>query len=93
MISGMQANKDAAGYFAPFAGLVRQVYCVAADHEGVLAPNAVASAAISAGLKAHACASLNEAMKKACADKKNEPPRLLISGSLYLAGEVLRENC
>ena len=92
MISGMQANKDAAGYFAPFAGLARQVFCVAADHDGVLAPADVAKAARAGGLEAEPCASLEEAMKKACADKRNEPPRLLISGSLYLAGEVLREN-
>ncbi|GJL91452.1 bifunctional folylpolyglutamate synthase/dihydrofolate synthase [Hyphococcus sp.] len=92
MISGMQANKDAIGYFAPFAGLVREVFCVAADKDGVMSPGEVAEAATAAGLKTQACASLNEALKKACADKNNEPPRLLISGSLYLAGEVLREN-
>jgi len=92
MISGMQANKDAAGYFAPFAGLAREVFCVAADHEGVLAPADVAAAARAGGLKAEPCASIKEAMEKACADKSNEPPRLLIGGSLYLAGEVLREN-
>ncbi len=92
MISGMQANKDAAGYFAPFAGLAREVFCVAADHSGVLAPEEVAKAASAAGLKARACSSLEDAMRRACADKQNEPPRLLISGSLYLAGEVLREN-
>ena len=92
MISGMQANKDAAGYFAPFAGLVREVHCVAADKEGVLSPDEVAAAASAAGLKAQAHASLADAMNKACAGKENEPPRLLISGSLYLAGEVLREN-
>lgn len=92
MISGMQANKDASGYFAPFAGLAREVFCVAADHDGVLAPADVAAAAAKGGLKAQACASLAEAMEKACASNENEPPRLLISGSLYLAGEVLREN-
>lgn len=92
MISGMQANKDAAGYFAPFAGLAREVFCVAANHDGVLTPEEVAKAAQSADLKAEPCASLEEAMKKACADKENEPPRLLISGSLYLAGDVLARN-
>ncbi len=91
MISGMQANKDAAGYFAPFSGLVRKVYCVAADHEGVMAPVEVCKAAASAGLSAQICATVEEALALACA-QSNEPPRLLISGSLYLAGEILREN-
>lgn len=92
MISGMQANKDAAGYFAPFAGLAREVFCVAADHDGVLSPEDVAKAARTGGLIAQDCASLEEAMKKACADKANEPPRVLISGSLYLSGEILADN-
>ncbi|WP_428407082.1 bifunctional folylpolyglutamate synthase/dihydrofolate synthase [Hyphococcus sp.] len=92
MISGMQANKDAAGYFAPFAGVAREIFCVAADHDGVLAPEAVAKAAQAGGLIATPCASIEEALKKACADKENEPPRLLISGSLYLAGEILADN-
>ncbi len=92
MISGMQANKDAAGYFAAFAGLAREVFCVAADHDGVLSPEEVAKAARAGGLKAEPCVSLEEALKKACTDKKNEPPRLLISGSLYLSGEILAEN-
>ena len=92
MISGMQANKDAAGYFAPFAGLARKVFCVAADHDGVLAPDQVAAAARAGGLDAQACASLEDAMTRACAEIKTEPPRILISGSLYLSGEVLAEN-
>ncbi len=92
MISGMQANKDAAGYFTPFAGLAREVFCVAADHDGVLAPGDVAKAARKGGLIARVCVSLPDAMAKVCADHKNEPPRILISGSLYLAGDVLREN-
>lgn len=92
LIAGMQANKDAAGYFAPFAGVANAVYTVAADHEGVAPASDVAAAAQSAGFAAKVCATLEEAIKRACAYKTNEPPRLLICGSLYLAGEVLKEN-
>ncbi|MEZ5891921.1 MAG: folylpolyglutamate synthase/dihydrofolate synthase family protein [Parvularculaceae bacterium] len=92
MISGMQANKDAAGYFAPFAGIARAVFCVAANHDGVLAPGEVAAAARKGGLNAEACTSIEAAMKKACADVGGEAPRILISGSLYLSGEILRDN-
>ena len=92
MISGMQANKDASGYFAPFSGLAREVFCVAANHDGVLSPDDVMAAAKSGGLNAQACGSIEEAIKKACTDKEYEPPRLLISGSLYLAGEILANN-
>jgi dihydrofolate synthase/folylpolyglutamate synthase len=91
MISGMQANKDAVNYFAPFAGLSRALFAVAANHDGVASPDDVAGAASKAGLDARACSSVDEAMKLAVAHT-NEPPRLLISGSLYLAGEILKEN-
>ncbi|WP_425410328.1 bifunctional folylpolyglutamate synthase/dihydrofolate synthase [Hyphococcus sp.] len=91
MISGMQANKDAKGYFSSFNGLAAHVYCVAAAHDGVMAPDDVMNAARQAGLKAKSCASIEEAVISAAEDTK-EPPRLLISGSLYLAGEILRSN-
>lgn len=91
MISGMQANKNAEGYFAPFADIVAEVFAVAADHEGAAEPGAVAAAARKAGLEARVCSSVDAALRLACGESK-EPQRILISGSLYLAGEVLREN-
>ncbi|WDI32583.1 bifunctional folylpolyglutamate synthase/dihydrofolate synthase [Hyphococcus flavus] len=91
MVSGMQANKDAAGYFAPFNGIARKAYCVAADHEGVMRASEVRNAATNAGLNAESFDSIETAFTKACAES-NEPPRFLISGSLYLAGEILHDN-
>jgi len=91
MISGKQANKDAAGYFSPFNGLAKKVYCVAADHDGVMGPAEVSKAATAAGLKSESFESVEAAFNQACTDS-NEPPRLLISGSLYLAREILRNN-
>ena len=93
MISGMQANKDSEGYFAPFVGLASRLYAVAAQLRGVLSADEVAQAATRAGLDAQACDSLENALRAACEQRKeNEPPRLLISGSLYLAGEILKAN-
>jgi dihydrofolate synthase/folylpolyglutamate synthase len=91
MISGMQANKDAVGYFTPFGGLAKKVYCVAADHDGVMKPEDVCKAATKARLNAESFDTVETAFGAACADA-NEPPRFLISGSLYLAGEILRDN-
>lgn len=92
MIAGMQANKDAVGYFAPFAGLASELYAVAADHEGVASAPEVEAKAREAGLNARVCKSVEEAMRRAVVGKENRPPRILIGGSLYLAGEILREN-
>ena len=92
MISGMQANKDAEGYFAAFAGLAAKLYAVAADHQGVAPAAEAAAAARAAGLDVEVAGTVETALRRACAGKADEPPRLLISGSLYLAGEILREN-
>ena len=92
MISGMQANKDASGYFENFVGLVRKVYAVAADHEGVAPASEVAGAASAAGLDAVSFETIEGALEAVSADQKNEPPRIFIGGSLYLAGEILRDN-
>lgn len=92
MIAGMQANKDARGYFEPFAGLAAEVFAVAAAQDGVASADEVAAAAQSAGLRAQACASTAEAMRLACTRELKEPPRILIGGSLYLAGEILKDH-
>ncbi len=89
LISGMQENKDADGFFAAFSGLASTVFAVQADHQGARSPDDVAAAAERAGIPAYPCASLQEAATLA---RGGGPARVLICGSLYLAGEVLREN-
>lgn len=89
LISGMQENKDAEGFFAAFAGLASTVFAVQANHSGARAADDVASAAERAGIPAYACGSLIEAASLA---RGGGAARVLICGSLYLAGEVLREN-
>ncbi|MBI1364418.1 MAG: bifunctional folylpolyglutamate synthase/dihydrofolate synthase [Alphaproteobacteria bacterium] len=91
LISGMQHNKDQEGFFAAFQGMASSVFTVRADHEGASAPEEVAASAERAGLPAHPCASFDEALRLAVGDG-GAPARILICGSLYLAGEVLREN-
>lgn len=92
MIAGMQANKDARGFFEPFVGLAAKVFAVAAKKDGVASADDVAKAAREAGLEAERCASVEGAMRLACQYTEKEPPRVLIGGSLYLAGEVLEKN-
>ncbi len=92
LIAGMQANKDAAGFFDAFNGLARCVLTVAASDTAAASAADTAAAAEAAGLRARPCESIDKAVRAACADMEGEPPRLLICGSLYLAGEVLKEN-
>jgi dihydrofolate synthase/folylpolyglutamate synthase len=89
LIAGMQENKDIDGFFAAFSGLASTVFAVKADHAGARPAENVAAAAERAGIPAYPCGSLHEAAMLA---RGGGPARVLICGSLYLAGEVLRDN-
>ena len=91
MISGMQGKKDMTGYYENFAGIVRRVLTVQAGHNGAATPVEVAEAAARGGLEAEPTSGLAEAAKKA-RQSVSGPARFLISGSLYLAGDVLKDN-
>jgi dihydrofolate synthase/folylpolyglutamate synthase len=93
LICGGLASKDTAGFLAPFAGLAQEVLAVPIPGEHAARPaQDVAAIARGVGLPATACAGLAEALDALAARPWPRPPRLLICGSLYLAGEVLREN-
>ncbi len=91
MIAGLQANKDAYNYFASFAGIVAKVYAVASNADSAMPADAVAGAAARAGANVEKCASVEEAADRAI--KAFGPSiRILIAGSLYLAGDVLKTH-
>jgi dihydrofolate synthase/folylpolyglutamate synthase len=93
MIVGMLATKDAAGFLRNFTGLAHRMITVpvpGAD-KGLSAQD-VAEAAKSAGLTAVARGNIEEALALTHKLDLDQPPRILITGSLYLAGDVLREN-
>lgn len=93
MIVGMKDTKDARGFFAPFNGLVAHVETIAIpDDPACLSPETLAEAARAAGLNATPAASVDEAMSRVLTRAGATPPRILICGSLYLAGAILAEN-
>jgi len=93
LIIGMLASKDCAGFLSNFTGLARRVIAVPVlGAEKGLTAEAVADAARAIGLPATSRDSLEEALDAARKLDLDPPPRILITGSLYLAGEVLREN-
>ena len=59
---------------------------------GVVVAEEVALLAREAGLKAEATDSVEQALREITARVWPAPPRILICGSLYLAGEVLSAN-
>jgi dihydrofolate synthase / folylpolyglutamate synthase len=90
LVTAMLASKDSVGFFMPFRYLKPPVFTLpnAPGHLGA-EPIQLADAALTAGLTATACDSLEAAMRAAAASGAD---RILICGSLYLAGIVLREN-
>lgn len=90
LVSAMLASKDATGFFMPFRHISPEVFtCAVPDGHLGAVPDDLAEAARSGGLTAQSCASFEQAMEKAAATK---PDRILICGSLYLAGDVLALN-
>nr|WP_244639650.1 folylpolyglutamate synthase/dihydrofolate synthase family protein [Aureimonas endophytica] len=91
LVAGMLSTKDPVGFFAPFAGIARRVLTVPIQSSDAgLAPADLAEAARRAGLAAEPVAEgVEAAIRRACEGLEGAPPRLLVCGSLYLAGEVL----
>jgi len=90
LITAMLASKDSVGFFMPFRHLKPPVFTIpnAPGHLGA-EPIRLVDAAHTAGLDATPCDSLASAMHAAT---QSGADRILICGSLYLAGAVLGEN-
>ncbi|MCL6709616.1 bifunctional folylpolyglutamate synthase/dihydrofolate synthase [Pseudomonas sp. R2.Fl] len=95
LIIGMLNTKDPIGYFRAFAGIAAHVYAVPIRGTDVaLDPVVLADAAMDAGLMAEPVSSILEALQ-AITEKHGTdqpPPRVMIGGSLYLAGNALADN-
>jgi dihydrofolate synthase / folylpolyglutamate synthase len=91
LICGMLNTKDVKGYMEPLAGQVSRLHAVSIPGEKNTLPAEVTrDAALSAGIDAVTA----ETVSAALADITRMSPqaRVLICGSLYLAGHILREN-
>lgn len=97
LICGMLQSKDPQGFFAAFRGLAKHVTTVAIPGEAAsLGAGQLYDAARAQGLDADPAHSIEDAMlqiaARASLTKSKVAPRILICGSLHLAGAVLREN-
>ena len=97
LICGMLRTKDALGFLSAFRGLARHVVTVEIPGEAAsLGAGALYDVARAAGRDAAPGEDLEDAMLQIAARAKMDSgevsPRILICGSLYLAGRVLAEN-
>jgi len=93
LIVGMLSTKDNSGFLRNFAGLARRIICIPIpDQEKSLPAPALEELARGIGIPAESRADLETALQ-AVRDLELEPaPRILITGSLYLAGTVLAKD-
>jgi dihydrofolate synthase/folylpolyglutamate synthase len=93
LVVGMLATKDCASFLRNFTGLARCVVAVPIRNQPKsLAPEAVCAIAREVGLPAQPAADVASALAAIGGFGLDPPPRILVTGSLYLAGEVLDEN-
>ncbi|WP_370225914.1 bifunctional folylpolyglutamate synthase/dihydrofolate synthase [Pararhodobacter marinus] len=91
LICGMLNTKDIGGFMRPLAGHAEALYAVSIPGETATLPaEATAKAATDAGLTAHVADSVQAALD--AITRETPHARVLICGSLYLAGGILREN-
>ena len=90
LIWGMMETKDAHAFIAPFKGLVERVYTVPIPEEAnAFSAEALAEIAASEGFDGTPTSGVALALMQSRA-ALGRPGRVLICGSLYLAGHVLK---
>ena len=93
VVVGMMGNKDAGGFLAKFAGQTRHIIAVKIpEQDNAMPPDVLADSARHLGMRVETAASVEAALGAIARLAYDVPPRILITGSLYLAGHVLAEN-
>lgn len=93
LICGSLATKDTAGFLAHFTGLAQELLALPIHGEHAARSAADISAlAQAAQIPAASCETIEQALDLLAARDWPEAPRILICGSLYLAGEMLAAN-
>ena len=90
LVVGMMGQKDAASFLGAFRGLAEHILTVPIPgaHEAPTPPERLAEIARELGFRAESASSVEAALKRIRALRKG-PARVVICGSLYLAGHVL----
>ncbi|HEX4409706.1 MAG TPA: folylpolyglutamate synthase/dihydrofolate synthase family protein [Xanthobacteraceae bacterium] len=92
IIVGMLSTKDSAGFLKNFSGLARRIIAVPIQNDKAVPAAALAEIGASVGIPSLAQDSIEHAIAIAGKLDLHPAPRILITGSLYLAGEVLAAN-
>ena len=91
LIVGLLGRKDAAGFFAPFAGLARTVLTTPFDSPSCAPAEILAEVARGVGLPAEAALDVDDALRRAL-ESPGPAPHVVICGSLHFMGDVLARD-
>jgi dihydrofolate synthase/folylpolyglutamate synthase len=93
VIAGMMGSKDAGAFLANFAGLTRHIVTVEIPgQDNPMPQDRIADAARTLGMRVEIAGNVEAALRGIARLAYEVPPRILIAGSLYLAGHVLAIN-
>jgi len=93
LIVGMLTTKDNAGFLRNFSGIARRVIAVPVPRQDKSVPaETLVDLARSVGIPAESRDTIEAALAAVARLDLAPAPRILITGSLYLAGEVLALN-
>ena len=92
LIVGMLSTKDSEGFLRNFTGLARRVITVPIHQDKAVPAAELAAVAGNIGIPALSRDTVESALTVAGKLDLAPAPRVLITGSLYLAGEVLAAN-
>jgi dihydrofolate synthase / folylpolyglutamate synthase len=93
LIAGLLSSKDSLGFLDQFRALAPLVIAVPIpDHAASRKAEEVATQARQTGYEALEAQTIEDAFTLICNRSWTQEPRIVICGSLYLAGDVLRRN-
>jgi dihydrofolate synthase/folylpolyglutamate synthase len=91
LIFGMLTSKDAQGFLRPLSGLAQAAHAVTVEGHAAYTAEEAAERARAVGIPCMPAASITAGLRHAL-EQASRPQRILICGSLYLAGTVLAQN-
>lgn len=89
LICGMMSNKDTAGYLEQLAPITKELYGIHVEGEASHSATEIIKFAWSQNITAQTADNVENALQNINSIK---PVKVLICGSLYLAGQVLKDN-
>ena len=97
MIHGRSKDKDIEIFLSCFAGMVQKIVCIRVEYEPFAEdPQKICAIAQKMGFNAEVAPSVNHAVQQIKEENRrlngSKPLRIIICGSLYLAGDVLFAN-